>query len=72
MNFSVFGEPIFNNLQTKFLAETLRKEFFNRHRRYRSNPLEKAILGVIEMLHKLSFEPLPNPIAFIDLPLART
>jgi hypothetical protein len=32
LNLSVFGERTFNNLQTKFLAKVLRKEFFNTHR----------------------------------------
>jgi hypothetical protein len=31
-NFSVCGEPIFNNLRTNLVAEILRKEFFNTHR----------------------------------------
>jgi len=35
VNFSVFDERTFNNLQRKFLAETPRKEFFNSHGIYR-------------------------------------
>jgi hypothetical protein len=35
LNFSVFGERTFNNLQRRYLAETLRKEFFNSHAIFR-------------------------------------
>jgi len=33
VNFSAYGERVFNNLRTNSVAETPRKEFFNRHRR---------------------------------------
>jgi hypothetical protein len=31
LHFSVSGQPTFNNLRRKFLAETPLKEFFNTH-----------------------------------------
>jgi hypothetical protein len=34
MNFSVYGEPTFNNLRTNFIIEIPRKEFFNSHGLY--------------------------------------
>jgi hypothetical protein len=41
LNFSVFGERTFNNLQRRYLAETLRKEFFNSHSRFHRQRKQK-------------------------------
>jgi hypothetical protein len=38
VNFAAYGERTFNNLRTNFADEIPRKEFFNSHRRLRSEP----------------------------------
>jgi hypothetical protein len=53
-NFSVYGEPIFNNLGANFAAEIPPKEFFNSHRRFHSEPLQGGVVSVMAMFQQLA------------------